>query len=354
MWWIAIASAEIVLLSSAVEKQDAKSYEEQCQSVLNDSGYIVRKSRFYISGQGYRVRIAVEGADTIDDAHAALTLLDTVPLEFVIAIDGKEQIQTPPKIEETPQKIEPVSERIEITPNIKPKESKRKRNRLVPTVDDVLLHSKDAHQLIVKDWSTTNQESFIFYRKRPQEGSLIHHRFYKAESALRLDITIQKGEGMNSTTVLPDEGEAWVSTDEKNVSRNAIRTRELLERFSSTNILSIPYNIGQDIEKGSHWAAMSTVEEVDDTWRLQNYEQQGIVSVDFYQQTWLVASMIVQDGDQQMEYEFLDYRPVNGIGLIPHVIQIYAGGQLIEEIQIEDLDVSNIPEESIFKAKTSN
>ena len=99
---------------------------------------------------------------------------------------------------------------------------------------------------------------------------------------------------------------------------------------------------------------MSTVEEVDDTWRLQNYEQQGIVSVDFYQQTWLVASMVVQDGDQQMEYEFLDYRTVDGIGLIPHVIQIYARGQLIEEIQIEDLDVSNIPEESIFKAKTSN
>ena len=151
-----------------------------------------------------------------------------------------------------------------------------------------------------------------------------------------------------------DLGEAWVSTDEKNVSRNAIRTRELLERFSSTNILSIPYNIGKDIEKGSHWAKMSTVEEIDDMWRLQNYEQQGIVSVDFYQQTWLLASMLVKDGNQQMEYEFLDYRNVDGVGMIPHVIQIYDAGQLIEEIQVEDLDVSNIPEESIFKAKTSN
>ena len=99
---------------------------------------------------------------------------------------------------------------------------------------------------------------------------------------------------------------------------------------------------------------MTTVEEVDDKWRLQNYEQQGIVTVDFYQQTWLVASMMVKDGDQQMEYEFLDYRTVAGIGMIPHVIQIYDADQMIEEIQVEDLDVSNIPAQSIFKTKTSN
>ena len=354
MWWIAIASAEIVLLSSAVEKQDAKSYEAQCQSALDDSEYSVRKARFYMSGQGYRIRIAVDGAQTLEDAQAVLGKLETVPLNFVIAIDGKEQSQTEPRVTVAPKRIEVEPERIETIPMIQVKEFKRKKTRLVPTVDDVLLHAKDAHQLIVKDWSTTNQESFIFYRKRPQEGSLIHHRFYKAESALRLDITIQKGDGMNSTTVLPDEGEAWVSTDEKKVSRNAIRTRELLARFSSTNILSIPYNIGQDIENGVHWTTMTTVEEVDDKWRLQNYEQQGIVTVDFYQQTWLVASMMVKDGDQQMEYEFLDYRTVDGIGMIPHVIQIYDADQMIEEIQVEDLDVSNIPAQSIFKTKTSN
>ena len=91
-----------------------------------------------------------------------------------------------------------------------PKESKKKKRRVIPSSDDVLLHAANAHKIIVEDWGQVKQERFQFYRKRPEEGSLLHHRFYQSDNALRLDITIQKGEGMNSTTVLPDDGEAWV------------------------------------------------------------------------------------------------------------------------------------------------
>ena len=84
----------------------------------------------------------------------------------------------------------------------------------------------NAHQIIVDDWKQVKQERFQFYRKRPEEGALLHHRFYQSDDALRLDITIQKGEGMNSTTVLPDDGEAWVTTDEKSFSQ--CNERELL------------------------------------------------------------------------------------------------------------------------------
>ena len=97
---------------------------------------------------------------------------------------------------------------------------------------------------------------------------------------------------MNSTTVLPDDGEAWVTTDEKKVSRNAIRTRELLERFSSTNILSIPYNIAVDIETKEYWTKLTEVESIDDTWLLSGPDATSIQQATFYHQTWLLPDWL--------------------------------------------------------------
>ena len=172
----------------------------------------------------------------------------------------------------------------------------------------------NAHQIIVDDWKQVKQERFQFYRKSPEEGSLLHHRFYKSDNALRLDITIQKGEGMNSTTVLPEDGEAWVTTDEKKVSRNAIRTRELLERFSSMNILSIPYNVAEDIETKEYWTELTEVDSVDDTNRLSGLDATSIQQATFYHQTWLLAGLVIEGVDGTMEYVFRDYRFVQGIG----------------------------------------
>ena len=50
-----------------------------------------------------------------------------------------------------------------------------------------------------------------------------------------------------------------------------------------------------------------------------------------------------------MEYVFRDYRFVQDIGLLPHVIQIFDDEILIEEIQIEELDVSNRLDKSLFE-----
>ena len=56
-----------------------------------------------------------------------------------------------------------------------------------------------------------------------------------------------------TTTIVPDKGEAWLRTDQKVVSSNARHTRTLLERFSSNNILSIPYHYPKDVQTDSEW-----------------------------------------------------------------------------------------------------
>lgn len=355
LWFISLAAAEIVLLSDDVKKNEMATLEQQCETALSDQkGVDVRSSRYFMTGKGFKYRIVIEGMTSLDDAKELHGYLDSVPLDFVIVVDGKEHKQesvVKSAVIANVDEPKTIVQKIKETVPVAPKESKKKKRRLVPTSQDVLLHAVDAHQLVVHDWEKIKQERFQFYRKRPEEGTLLHHRFYQSEEALRLDITIKKGEGMNSTTVLPDEGEAWVSTDEKKVSRNAIRTRELLERFSSSNVLSIPYNISKDIETKGYWDLLTDVEEVDDTWRLSGDQASIVQRVSFYQQSWLLATMVVEDVDGAMEYMFRDYRMVEGIGFLPHVIQIFDDEVLIEEIQIEELDVTNRLDESLFEPK---
>ena len=353
LWLMGLAAAEITLLTNEVGKTESASLEQQCEQQLTDSRNLdIRTSRFFMPGKGFKYRVIVEGIDTLDEAATIKRSLEVVPLDFVIVVDGRElnpnrgvQESIQEKKTEPKRLVEQIKEVVPTTP----KETKKKKRRVIPSSDDVLLHAASAHKIIVEDWSQVKQERFQFYRKRPEEGSLLHHRFYQSDNALRLDITIQKGEGMNSTTVLPDDGEAWVATEEKKVSRNAIRTRELLERFSSANIMSIPYNIAEDIQTKQYWSKLTEVESVDDTWRLHGAGATSIVQATFYHQTWLLAGLVIKDVNGTMEYVFRDYRFVQDVGLLPHVIQIFDDEILIEEIQIEELDVSNRLDKSLFE-----
>ena len=347
-----MAMAEVVLLSSDLEKAKGEQYRQQCLEIVGDE-YRVKNSRYFISGKGFRHRVAVEGIANKEDAEAILRSLESVPLDFVVSVDGKVQSQSVVEKTESDTTVTRsiIPERIVVKQAKTPeKEKKRKKSRHTPTVDDVLMHAQEAHSAVVTNWSGIEREMFVFYRKRPQEGSLIQHHFYRKGLSMRLDITIQKGEGMNSTVVLPDEDEAWVGADEKKVSGDAIRTRELLERFSSTNILHIPYSVAEDIENSSEWAKLEFVERNDDVWVVKGGDGM-IVQAEFFDATWLLSSLSVRNGDRTMEYAFRDYREVNGIGMVPHVVQIYDGEQLVEEIQVSKLDVSNEVDNALFESE---
>lgn len=354
LWFISLAAADIVLLSDDVKKSEMADLEQQCEDALSDEQDIdVRSSRYFMTGKGFKYRIVVEGIDSLEDAKEVRGYLDSVPMNFVIVVDGQEYSEeilgTTASVTKDDEPKTLVQQIKEVVP-VATKDNKKKKKRMVPTSQDVLLHAIDAHKLVVSNWDQIQQEKFHYYRKRPEEGTLLYHRFYQSGEALRLDITIKKGDGMNSTTVLPDEGESWITSDEKKVSRNAIRTRELLERFSSSNTLSIAYSIAKDMETNGSWDQLTEVEEVDDTWLLTGAEATTIKRVSFYQQSWLLATMVVEDVDGAMEYMFRDYRMVEGVGLLPHVIQIFDDDVLIEEIQIESLDVTNRLDKSLFES----
>ena len=214
-------------------------------------------------------------------------------------------------------------------------------------MNDVFIHAKNAHQLSIQ----AKEETFFFYRMLPQDGTTVYHEFFQKGEAMRLDITVEKGEGVNSTTVLPDEGEAWVHTDEKMVSRNAIRTKELLERFSAQNILSVPFHFSEDVQSDSEWQDLLRVKDGDDVWILEADKSEGLISASFHKTSWLLNHIEVSDGSHVLEYEFQDYRNIDQVGMIPFIIQIYDEEVLTEEVRVKKYEISHGLSDDLFQKK---
>jgi hypothetical protein len=354
LWLVSIAFAEILLLSPDLPKAEAEKLSEQCAAAFEKqdfTGVEIRNSRFFVSGKGYQYRVVVAGLESSEVAKEWHQQLQTINPDFFLQIDGKDLVSR----QKDPKVVEEMTEKavVAIVPKkvlVEKSEEEPRTRRLIPSSADVLSHAQSAHSKIRTEWESTPREQFFFYRSLPQEGSLIHHRFYRSETSLRLDITIKNGEGTNSTTVLPDDDQAWIQSQEKSVARNAVRTRELLERFSSQNILSVPYHFAKDVQTSEEWDSLKSVRREGEVWRLQSKATDGLVSASFYRETWLIADIIVQEGDRTMEYEFSDYRDVDELGMIPHVVQIYDDQQMVEEIQIETLTITDqIPPQLFVK-----
>jgi len=351
-----IALAEILVLSSTVSQHEARTLSEECLTILHgEEQLVVRISRFFVKGEGYKYRVVVAGFSNEESAQIVYERLQVVNSGFVLQMDTKvfevvksvdKEIQGVKSTSKVPTNLKNNEiEEIEVS------EKKRFRDRLIPTITDVLAHSLDAHAAISQEWDAAQKEHFVFTRRIPQDGVVVRHEFYRQDSAMRLEIIVEKGAGTNSTTVLPDEGESWVQNEEKQVSRNAIRTKELLERFSSQNILSVPFYFSEDVQSGSQWRDFVSVEDGGDIWLLLSKNRSGLVEASFHKTTWLLNHIKVVEGQNSIEYEFQDYREVGKSSKIPHLIQIYNDGILSEEIMIEKLDLDPQLNEDLFSKR---
>jgi hypothetical protein len=358
IWFLMnLAMAEILLLSEDLSKDAATELTTQCETLIDAQqlrSLEIRSSRFYISGQGYQYRVVIAGLDNRDSAVALQENLLTQNVSMTLQIDGQSEspsiaIQTTessaPKIQDSTPTV------VSVEQGDKKGESKYLGSRERPSVDDVVLHAQEAHQVLRDGWLKSTQEQFYFYRRLPQEGTNIHHRYYQQGKNLRLDITIKNGEGVNSTTVLPEDGEAWIQSSDKVIPGNAARTQELLTRFSSKNILSVPFNFAQDVSESEEWNAFTKVKREGDRWMLSGSRHEVLKAASFYRDTWLIAMVEVNNAGKTMTYEFTDYREIESLGSIPHIVQIFDEGQLVEEIQIESLTFIEAIPDSMFVKK---
>jgi len=354
---IQVAVAEILILSPTLSQEDARELSEECLSILAGKKELeVRISRFFVKGVGYQYRVVVAGFSDEDQAAELYEQLTVAESGFSLQLETqsfnveKRKKDTTSTPEDPP--IEPrTSSSTEESHSDADADKKRFRDRLIPTSTDVLSHAQEAHENVQRDWDESEREHFEFTRRLPQDGVIVKHSFFRLKEAMRLEITVEKGSGVNSTTVLPDEGEGWVQSEEKLVSRNAIRTKELLERFSSQNILSIPFHFSTDVQTASPWRDFNTVEDGGDIWLLISKNSTGLVEASFHKTTWLLNHIKVVEGSNSIEYEFQDYRENGTSGKVPHLVQIYNDGILTEEIQIDRLDLNPDLSEDLFSKK---
>lgn len=357
IWFLMnLAMAEILLLSEDLSKESASNLTTQCESLIDAQqlqSLEIRSSRFYISGQGYQYRVVIAGLQTRESAIALQEELLAQNVSMTLQVDGQSEtspIKTMPKDQIEIQPEEQKTTTVPMEPDEIKGEHKYLGSRERPSVDDVILHAKEAHQVLRDGWLSSTQEEFYFYRRLPQEGTNIHHRYYQQGNNFRLDITIKNGEGVNSTTVLPEDGEAWIQSSDKVIPGNASRTRELLTRFSSKNILSVPFHFSEDVTQSEEWNAFSKVKREGDLWTLFGSHHDVLKKVSFYRDTWLIAMVEVNNAGKTMTYEFTDYREVESLGAIPHIVQIFDDGQLVEEIQVESLTfIKEIPDSMFVK-----
>ena len=191
IWFLMnLAMAEILLLSDDLSKESASELTTQCESLIDEQQLRtleIRSSRFYVSGQGYQYRVVIAGLANRDNAvklqeelliqNVSMTLqVDGQTETMVVATDVAEQ--TVPEPVEQAVAVVAVESEEESVPN------KYLGSREKPSVDDVVLHAKEAHQVLREGWLSTTQEQFYFYRRLPQEGTNIHHRYYQQGNTL--------------------------------------------------------------------------------------------------------------------------------------------------------------------------
>ena len=340
-----VAFGEILVVSKDISQEESQQLSDDIAAILQGQEDIeIRTSRFFVKGKGYNYRVVIAGFTSQEDALECQKSLKGK--EFVVQLDGQ-TYQVPKKIRTKiePEETAPEKEEIEVKVVEEVAKDKTKfKDRLIPEANDVFFHAKEAHQLDI----SAKGETFFFYRKLPQDGSFVYHEFYKKGDAMRLDITIEKGGGVNSTTVLPDEGEAWIRTDEKMVSRNAIRTKELLELFSAQNILSVPFHFSKDVNSDSEWQELTQVKDGGDVWILEANKTEGLISASFHKNSWLLNHIELSDGSHILEYEFQDYREVTQVGILPFVIQIYDEEVISEEIRVKKYEISQGLSDKLF------
>ena len=77
LWLMGLAFAEITLLSNEVDKAQSSVLETQCEEQLVDNQtLVVRTSRFFMPGKGFRYRLVVEGIDSLDEAATVRNSLE--------------------------------------------------------------------------------------------------------------------------------------------------------------------------------------------------------------------------------------------------------------------------------------
>jgi len=222
--------------------------------------------------------------------------------------------------------------------------------------DGVLAAAVAAHGGVaggLKLLESSTIQTFQFVREVPSDGGVLKakHVYRQSGNALRLDVAVQRGEGVDSTTVVSPDGGAWVTSANQTVPRDTERTREILRRFAPDQLLRVALGVAGDIETAGAWRSLQVVgPEGDDLLILRPSDGPtgGLVEVTFSRTDHRLRRLVLEEGGHRTEFFFDDYREVAAGLVVPHECETQRDGQLVEGIQVLGLDVATPIPASLF------
>jgi hypothetical protein len=180
---------------------------------------------------------------------------------------------------------------------------------------------------------------------RDDGQTIAEHHYARAGEAIRLDVDVTSGPGVDSHSVLTPNRRAWVSTDSTSISRDPERTAEVLERFSPEGLLAIPLGIPRDMESSGPWRLLEpTARAAGERWLVQAEMRDGghgLVAADFGLADHLLRRLVWTLDTGEVSYEFDEYRTVAHGLVVPFSYEVHRGGKLIESVTVRRLEIGS-------------
>ena len=195
--------------------------------------------------------------------------------------------------------------------------------------------------------------TFQFIREVPVDGGVLKakHVYRRAGEAMRLDVSVQKGTGVDSTTVIAPTGGAWVEANNERVPRDTARAKDIIGRFAPDQLLGVALGVAADIDSATAWRELQMVgPEGDDLIVLRPVDgpTSGLVEVAFARSDHRLRRLSIRSADRDTVYYFDDYREVAPGLVVPHESELHRDGKTVESIQVITLEVGQPIPASLF------
>jgi hypothetical protein len=189
---------------------------------------------------------------------------------------------------------------------------------------------------------------FSYERTVPVQGGTLvaHNQFFRSGDAIRLEVEIQEGEGVDSTTTLTSDQQGFIQVDNEITERDGLRTMEMLQRFSPEAVLSIPLGLSEDVETAAAWHGLTTLRRDSSgehgLWVVAGSVAEGelgLLEAAFDSSTGHLARVSWAAESGEITFTYADYREL-GEGeelVVPFETRIERDGSLIEEIRVVEL-----------------
>ncbi len=179
--------------------------------------------------------------------------------------------------------------------------------------------------------------------------------------ALRLDVEVVEGEGVDSTTILTADNRAWVVVASDAQPRDPTRSREVLARFGPESVLAIPLGFTRDVERAAAWQDLAVVAGAElaggPAWKLaprdpaadtEGADSEGLVSACFDQVDGRLVQVQWRSRAGLMRFDFDDYRELDDDFVVPMSIAIWRDDVAIELVSIDELALEIPLEATLF------